>query len=144
MEETVPDDVSDSAKEIAEINNSGDRQVSQIYEMRKNLLVEKGDVHPDGRFQLCKKSESEYVFSNDCKTDELQYLRDWYAEEDHLVDSGPFDKHSINYIIIRVNRTDLHVSEKNYFALLSESEKHHGYLVTTKTELECTLRKPKI
>lgn len=44
MEETVPDDISDSAKKVTEINNSGDRQVSQVYEMKSNLLVAKGGM----------------------------------------------------------------------------------------------------
>lgn len=146
MEETVPDDISDSAKKVTEINNSGDRQVSQVYEMKSNLLVAKGGMASDETFKLCKKSESEYVFSDECKTDELQFLRDWHAEDDHLLDSSPFlEKYPyLSYTIIRVNRTDLHVRMKTYFAHLSEREKHHGFLVTTKAELECAVRKPKI
>ena len=141
---SVPSDASEAGKEAVRANNSSN-EISQIYEINKNKLVETGGKSPSVIYTLCKKSESEYIYSSDCTINELQYLHDWNSKTDHKYPSSFLKKYvSQDYAVIYINRVNLQITRMSFSPTFTENSKHNGYMETSTTEMNCALRKPRI
>lgn len=158
MVTSVPE--KDIPKSIKELYKGGKKDVSQIYEIKENKLIGKvGNGYPDITLTLCKKSESEYVFSTDCWINKRKYLYDWFSEEVHSIGldkstaypslffrkyGNPSDVLG-SYEVININRFNLHVTDDSYSPQVNYGgNKSSGYMVISKAELHCTVQKPKI
>ncbi len=126
-------------------------KISDTFELGNQNLIEKGGIgYPDFVYALCKKTESEYVFSNDCKINSEQYVQDWIYQNDHTYPNSKFFKKygaSINSFgwlgVVHVDRNNLQTEMVTYNLHLSESEER-SYMWTDQTKFSCSISKPKI
>ncbi len=124
---------------------------SQIYEFSDNkLIVKAGHEQRDDVYTLCRKTESEYVFSNNCKIDPNQYRLDWASEKEHPLDPpSPFfikygNKDNVlgSFDFISIDRVNLNVISDTYIPS-SDGFKNRGYMITYHFNANCILTKPK-
>jgi len=133
-------------------------KVTQILELNKNgILVKNGNMR-DYTLTLCKKTESEYVFSSNCKIDRLDYFNDWnsgmYKMDGGLADiqnSSPFfRKYSTSTNItaefeeLHVNRVTLDVDWNTYYPRLNGSRSNNPTIQIEDIHMHCTVTKPLI
>ncbi|MHB1301639.1 MAG: hypothetical protein ACYCY8_12355 [Burkholderiales bacterium] len=128
---------------------------SQIYEISGTRLKEKGYGYgPDVVLTQCHKSSSEYVYSTNCKINQMQYLSDWQAETNHVVNLANPDRPSPffqkygdvggNYEILIINRLDLSLTDHYYEPQTwYKGNKANGYMVIYRYNAKCSIQKPK-
>jgi hypothetical protein len=133
-------------------------KVTQIFELNENgILIKLGKMR-DYTLTLCKKTESEYVFSSNCKIDRLDYLNDWNSSiskmDGGLADiqnSSPFfRKYSTSTNILaafeelRVNRATLDVNWNTYDPRPNSSHSNSPSILIEDIHMHCTISKPKL
>lgn len=119
--ETINTTIPHDEKSIPDSKND----IAQIFELHKDSLLVKGGVMPDYSLALCKKSDSEYVFSSNCKIKSRNdYLLNWNSI------LSQFEE-------LHINRTSLAIDWSTY-------DPHLGHLVISNINMHCALSKSKI
>ncbi|MCP3713000.1 hypothetical protein M3I54_39965 [Paraburkholderia sp. CNPSo 3274] len=130
------------------------RSVAQTFAIDGDLLtVESHDAgYVDGRYKLCSTTNLRYVFSNNCKANRDEYVKDWMGLKDFKWRTSPFfrkyDTSSWDHLTtITIDRVNLRVDAEKLDVFSEAKDKgapEEPYLVSYWYHGVCQLGKPRL